>query len=83
MYDYKMVQVPKDLAAKIGDVEKGAGAAYMQQVIDANTGYGWEFYRVDTLSITEKPGCLASLFGQKKTFFSLNIICFRRLKDAD
>lgn len=81
-YEYKMVQVPRDLAARIGDVDKGAGAVYMQKAVDEGVAGGWEFYRVDTLTITEKPGCLQSLLGQKEVLHALNIICFRREKNA-
>ena len=81
MYEYKMVQIPRDLAVKIGKAE-GAAAQYMQQTIDAYVAEGWEFYRVDSLTITEKPGCLGGLFGQKEVYHSVGVISFRKSKNA-
>lgn len=81
MYEYKMIQVPKDLAVKMGQAE-GAAAEYLQAAINQNTGNGWEFYRTDTLSITEKPGCLGALFGQKENYRNVVVVCFRKAKNA-
>jgi len=81
MYEYRMVQVPRDLAVDKGKAG-GAAAAYLQGVINENTGDGWEFYRIDNLTIAEKPGCLAGLFGQKEVYHSVGVICFRRAKNA-
>ena len=81
MYEYKMVQIPRDLAVKVGQAE-GAAAKYLQDAINANTGDGWEFYRIDNLTITEKPGCLGGLSGQKEAYHSVGVICFRRAKNA-
>ena len=80
MYEYKMVQVPHDLAAKSGDVDRGAGANYMQKVVNEHAVDGWEFYRIDNLTVTENAGCLAGLFGNKGVMHSLNVVCFRRAK---
>jgi hypothetical protein len=79
-YEYRMVQVPRDLAVKMGKAE-GVAARYMQETIDANTGNGWEYYRMDNLTITENPGCLAALFGQKEVYHSVGVLCFRRAKN--
>lgn len=80
MYEYKIVQVPRDLVASVGSVQKGVAEEFMQRTIDTFATKGWEFYRVDSLTVTEKPGCLASLVGQKAEIHSLNVICFRREK---
>lgn len=81
MYDYKMVQIPRDLSVKMGKAE-GVAADYLQATINANATNGWEFYRIDNLTVTEKPGCLAGLSGQKEIFHSVGVICFRRPKNA-
>ena len=83
MFEYKMIQVPKDLSAGIGAVQQGAAQQYMQKLIDDAAAQGWEFYRIDSLTVTEKPGCLQALMGQKETFHSLNIVCFRREKTTN
>lgn len=81
MYDYKMVQVTSDLATKMGK-SAGAAATVMQGMVDAHTGDGWEYYRSDSLSITEKPGCIMGLLGQKEVITYVNVLCFRRAKSA-
>lgn len=81
MYEYKMVQVPRDLAGKVGDVDKGVAASYMQNIVNQHAVNGWEFYRVDTLTVTEKPGCLQGLLGQKEVLHALNVVCFRKAKN--
>ena len=80
MFEYKMIQVPKDLSAEVGAVQQGAAQQYMHKLVDNAVGEGWEFYRIDSLTVTEKPGCLQALMGQKETFHNLNIVCFRREK---
>lgn len=82
MYDYKMVQVPRDLETLKGQGD-GLAAKMLQRIIDENTYDKWEFYRIDNLTITEKPGCFGALTGQKETFSSVGVVCFRRAKSAD
>jgi hypothetical protein len=79
MYEYKMVQIPTDLAVKMGKA-KNVAAEFMQSVVAEYAVDGWEFYRVDNLTVTEKPGCLAALGGKKEIFNSLSVISFRREK---
>lgn len=81
MYEYKMVQIPRDLAVKMGKAE-GVAATYLQETVNANAVAGWEFYRVDNLTVTEKPGCLGGLAGQKEIYHALGVISFRRLKNG-
>lgn len=81
MYEYRMVQIPRDLSVRMGKAE-GVAAEYLQKTVNENVGDGWEFYRIDNLTITEKPGCLAGLFGQKEVYHSVGVICFRRAKNA-
>ena len=80
MYEYKMVQVPRDLSVKMGKAE-GVAARYMQETVDAHAVEGWEYYRMDNLSITEKPGCFGALTGQKEVYHSVGVLCFRRAKN--
>jgi len=80
MYEYKMVQVPRDLSVKMGKAE-GVAARYMQETVNANAVDGWEYYRMDNLTITEKPGCFNALFGQKEVYHSVGVLCFRREKN--
>ena len=79
MYEYKMVQIPRDLSAKVGEGDNLA-ANMLQRIVDQNAIDGWEFYRIDNLTILEKPGCLGSLMGQKEIFSSVGVVSFRRVK---
>lgn len=81
MYEYKMVQIPRDLSTKLGQGD-GLAAKMLQDIVDANAVDGWEFYRIDNLTILEKPGCLGSLMGQKDVFSSVGVVSFRREKPA-
>lgn len=79
MYQYKMVQIPRDLATKLG---QGADLAanFLQGIVDQYAAEGWEFYRIDNLTITEKAGCLGLFLGKKDVFTSVGVICFRKEK---
>jgi len=80
MYEYKTVQIPRDLASKIGQAE-GVAARYMQETINANCCDEWEYYRMDNLTIIEKPGCFGVLFGKNDNYRSVGVLCFRREKN--
>lgn len=76
VYKYKFIPVPRDFTSDIGLGYKKV-EDFMQKTVDEMVKQGWEFYRIDSLTVTERPGCLQGLFGAKETFHSINIICFR------
>lgn len=78
MYEYRMVQIPRDLFVKMGQAD-GIAAEYLQSVISQNATDGWEFYRIDNLTVTEKPGCSSS---QKEALHAVGVISFRRAKNV-
>jgi hypothetical protein len=53
-------------------------AGYVEREISSYASQGWEFCRMDAVNITEKPGCLGALFGQKETTTAYNMMTFRR-----
>ena len=63
MYTYKMVQI----APNIQNLPRGfwgttpdssqLAAAYLEKIVNEWAAQGWEFHRVDSLGITENPGC--------------------------
>jgi len=80
-YTYKVVAIPRDVEMMRGvsgptPAERVAG--YVEQVINQQAQEGWEFYRMDTVNITEKPGCLGQLLGQKEATFAYNLLIFRK-----
>lgn len=77
MYEYKMIQIPPtiEVERKLTDV---AAATYLQQIVDRNAVDGWEYYRVDTIGVKEKPGC----GSQTPVTMQHYVVTFRRLKNA-
>jgi hypothetical protein len=73
-----MVQAPKNLATKGAQSSAGIAEGYLQSVVDQNAADGWEFYRVDEMTVSNSPGCLGALLGQKETYTVYNVISFRR-----
>lgn len=53
-------------------------AAYLESIVNANARDGWEFYRVDEIGVSVKPGCIAGLFGQKEAFTNYYVVSFRK-----
>ncbi|WP_018466927.1 DUF4177 domain-containing protein [Calidithermus timidus] len=76
-YEYKAVQLPKHISVNARNRDSAA-AELIQGVINNFAAEGWEFYRIDTVTTVEPPGCLAALFGQKDTYTPLNVVIFRR-----
>lgn len=77
-FKYKMVQVPPVLQVAEGTSTKGMAAAYLEGIVNEYAGKGWEFYRVDSISIRVMPGCLAGLLGVPPTERLYHVVCFRR-----
>ncbi|AXW87884.1 hypothetical protein AU509_12470 [Lonsdalea britannica] len=62
MFQYKMVQIPPNISVKAKDNKQGIAAQYLEDVVNDYAQDGWEFQRVDTIGIEERPGC----FGPSK-----------------
>ena len=78
MYEYKMIQIPPNVAVEMKRHKGNEAAAYMEQVVNEYAQQGWEFYRVDPVGVSLSPGCLASLFGQKEQQVQYHVITFRK-----
>lgn len=78
MYQYKMVQVPPNIEVKAKKQKGNEAAAYLQSIVNANASDGWEFYRVDTIGVSVRPGCIASLLGQKEALINYYVVSFRK-----
>jgi len=77
-YEYKMIQVPPNIAVKAKEVKGNEAAYYLQSLANGQAADGWEFYRVDTVGVVAQPGCLASLFGAKQVLTEYYVVTFRR-----
>lgn len=75
MYTYKMIQVPPTISVKAKDNKSGIAAAYLQDVVNSCAVEGWEFQRVDTIGIEERPGCFG---GNKTRLTHYYVITFRK-----
>ncbi len=83
-WEYKVVALPRTIAVMkkfFKETDPAAVVAdYVQKVISDGIAGGWEFYRIDTVSLHESTGCLGSLFGQKDTTTGFNVVTFRKTK---
>ncbi|MGC6387218.1 DUF4177 domain-containing protein [Ewingella sp. S1.OA.A_B6] len=75
MYTYKMVQVPPNISVKAKDNKSGIAAQYLENVVNTWAAEGWEFQRVDTIGIEEKPGCFSA---NKQGLVYYYVITFRK-----
>ncbi|WP_431642433.1 DUF4177 domain-containing protein [Enterobacter mori] len=75
MFQYKMVQVPPSISVRPKDNKSGIAAQYLEDVVNEWAAQGWEFQRVDTIGIEERPGCFG---GSKVKFMQYYVITFRK-----
>lgn len=77
-YEYRMIQVPPTIVVKEKEYRGQEAAYYLQSIVNEQAAQGWEFYRVDTIGVASKPGCLAGLFGVKEALREYYVVTFRR-----
>lgn len=78
MYIYKMVQVPPNIEVRAKEHRGNEAAAYLENVVNTYAEDGWEFYRIDTIGVSVKAGCLDALFGKKDVLSSFYVISLRK-----
>jgi hypothetical protein len=78
VYQYKMIQVPPNIEVLAKQHRGNEAAAYLESIVNANARDGWEFYRVDEIGVSVRPGCLAGLLGQKEAFSNYYVVSFRK-----
>lgn len=79
-YEYRMLQIPPTIVVREKEQRGNEAAYYLQSIANEQAGEGWEFYRVDTVGVVTRPGCLGSLFGAKQTLVEYFVVTFRREK---
>jgi hypothetical protein len=77
---YRMVQVPPNIEVRAGQARGSEAAEYLNELVSTMAFKGWEFYRIDTLGVVERPGCLAGLLGVGTTRTEYYVVCFRMLR---
>ena len=80
VFEYRMVQIPPTITVQASQHKGDEAAQYMESIANSHAEQGWEFYRVDTLSVAIPPGCLAALFGDKGSQSQYYVVTFRRPK---
>lgn len=83
MYEYKMVQIPPTIVVREREYQGQEAAYYLQSLANEMAAQGWEFYRIDTIGVVTRPGCLGRLFGATETYREFYVITFRRPKQGD
>lgn len=83
---YKVVALPRTIGVMKKLFKETDSAAivadYVQKVIGEGVSGGWEFYRIDTVTLVESPGCLGGLLGQRETSTGYNVLTFRKPKGS-
>ena len=71
---YKVRSGPKNITVSHGDI--GSAFQEFQDIINYETQNGWTYHSMETLQVTEKPGCgiLGKLFGKDTIYFSYMLI---------
>lgn len=79
-YIYRMVQVPPDVEINSAS-DRGHAAELYLTSLTAEMGHeGWDFFRIDTIGVVERPGCMARLLGFGATVTYYYVVAFRRLR---
>lgn len=79
-YEYKMIQIPPTIEVKEKEYLGQEAAVYLQHIINEQADKGWDFYRVDTVGIITRPGCLSALFASQATPRKYYVVTFRKQK---
>jgi len=51
------------------------------EIINNETTHGWKFHSMESIAITEKPGCIGALFGRKSETTYFNMLVFSNEND--
>lgn len=55
MKEYKTVAGPKNIQVNKGDIQSAFDL--FAEIINSNARGGWTYHSMETITITEKPGC--------------------------
>jgi len=80
-YEYKMVQVPPTIEVKAKEEKGNEAAVYLESLANKFAEERWEFWRVDTVGISTKPGCLGASFGAKGQTLQYFVVTFKRSRE--
>jgi hypothetical protein len=75
MAQYKCVPAPMTLTIDSKSSMENAVKSFAN-IINENAVDGWEFFSLENISVTQKPGCLGELFGGKPYTTHFNMLIF-------
>lgn len=78
MFEYRMIQAPPTLVVRRREDNGREAALYLEGIVNEQATQGWEFYRVDTIGVKVKPGCLGAFSGQREATIHYYVVTFRR-----
>jgi len=74
---YKCVPAPQELIiGKKGSYDVAVRS--FADLINQEAKDGWNFHSMENIAVTQKPGCLMALFGQKDTTTYFNMLIFSK-----
>lgn len=71
MKKFKIVEGPKNIVVGKGNSE--AALKLFEDIINKEVSQGWEYHSMETIAITEKPGC----FQQPVVRYSYMLIFYK------
>jgi hypothetical protein len=80
-YEYKCVPVSDVYnSGTIGKDSHISAVKSYESKINESAKDGWELVMIDSVTSTQKPGCLAGLFGSKDVAVTFKLLVFRKPK---
>jgi hypothetical protein len=77
-YVYRFVPfIPRLKVGVFGPENAGAISAQLEALVAQFAQAGWEFVRLEQVSVVHAAGCLASLFGAKNHTVDYDLVVFR------
>ena len=78
MYEYHIIPIHQDYRGRNIKKMSISISEQVSETLNNHGGRGWDFYRMDQVTVYKPPGCIGWLFGWagETTFF--NLIIFRR-----
>jgi len=77
--EYKCVPAPMGLVIGAKESEDEAVRSFAN-LINKEANDGWNFHSMETISVTQKAGCLGALFGQGPQTTNFNMLVFSKSK---
>jgi hypothetical protein len=75
--EYKCVPAPKELVIDKNGTYDGAVRSFAE-LINREASGGWKFHSMENIAVTQKAGCLASLFGKTDETKFFNMLVFSK-----